>query len=93
MIEKRYKSVDGIKVEFSPEEYAQAEIDCIDYETNVLPKEIRDERNKLLTECDWTQALDTPTAVRNAWAAYRQALRDVPQQPGFPTNINWPTQP
>lgn len=98
MTEKLYKGILSpggtvVTVEFSPEDYAQAEIDRIDYETNVLPKEVRDERNKLLSECDWTQALDTPASVRDVWAAYRQALRDVPQQSGFPLNITWPVKP
>lgn len=97
-MEKLYKGILGpdgnnIFVEFSAEDYAQWEIDRVYHETTVLPKEIREERNKLLAETDWTQALDVPQATREAWAAYRQALRDVPQQPGFPTNVTWPIRP
>lgn len=55
--------------------------------------EVRAERNRLLTESDWTQAKDVPDAVSAKWAPYRQALRDVPQQPGFPDNIQWPDKP
>ncbi len=55
-------------------------------------KSVRDERNKKLAECDWTQVLDAPVD-QAAWAVYRQALRDVTAQEGFPWTINWPTQP
>lgn len=41
-------------------------------------KAMRKRRNKLLTACDWTQAHDNPTGNREAWATYRQALRDFP---------------
>jgi hypothetical protein len=54
--------------------------------------EIRDKRNKLLAESDWTQVLDAPVD-QAAWAAYRQALRGVPQQPGFPQSVDWPVPP
>jgi hypothetical protein len=54
---------------------------------------IRETRNELLAETDWTQAADVPQTIKDKWATYRQALREVPQQPGFPTNITWPTKP
>ena len=53
---------------------------------------VRNDRNKRLTDCDWTQLADS-TADKAAWATYRQALRDVPTQAGFPWNVQWPTQP
>ena len=52
----------------------------------------RAERNRLLAACDWTQVSDAPVDA-GAWAAYRAALRDVPQQPGFPEVIDWPEAP
>lgn len=55
--------------------------------------EVRSERNRLLSESDWTQGKDIPDAVSTAWASYRQALRDVPQQAGFPQNVVWPVKP
>lgn len=61
-------------------------------ELNRLGDEVRLERNRLLTETDWTQVADAPVD-KAAWAAYRQALRDVPQQAGFPTSITWPVKP
>lgn len=53
---------------------------------------VRADRNARLAACDWTQVLDAPVDVP-AWAAYRQELRDVPQQAGFPWEINWPAKP
>jgi hypothetical protein len=58
-----------------------------------LAYQARAERNRLLAESDWTQLPDVPEAARLAWAAYRQALRDVPEQEGFPENVVWPTKP
>ena len=55
-------------------------------------KSVRDSRNTKLTDCDWTQIADS-TADKTAWATYRQALRDVPSQAGFPWTVTWPTQP
>lgn len=56
---------------------------------------IRAERNAKLAESDWTQLDDSPVtnAKKLEWASYRHALRDVPQQPGFPWDVQWPTQP
>jgi hypothetical protein len=58
----------------------------------VDPNEVRTERNKLLSESDWTQLSDAPVD-KAAWATYRQALRDVPNQTGFPSEITWPDAP
>jgi hypothetical protein len=57
-----------------------------------LQAEARAQRDSLLRESDWTQVLDAPVD-KAAWAAYRQALRDIPQQEGFPATVVWPTQP
>ena len=55
-------------------------------------KSVRDTRNQLLKDCDWTQLSDS-TAAKAAWATYRQALRDIPSQNGFPYEIEWPKEP
>ena len=55
--------------------------------------QVRAERDRRLTATDWTQLADIPTATRTKWAAYRQSLRDVPQQPAFPHEISWPVKP
>ena len=49
-------------------------------------------RDHLLSASDWTQVADAPVDAA-AWATYRQALRDIPQQEGFPENITWPEAP
>jgi hypothetical protein len=55
-------------------------------------KVVRDDRNKRLADCDWTQLPDSP-ADHEAWATYRQELRDVTDQEGFPWDVTWPTEP
>jgi hypothetical protein len=53
---------------------------------------VRDMRSQLLAASDWTQLPDVPLATKEAWATYRQALRDITNQPD-PFTIQWPTQP
>jgi len=53
---------------------------------------VRSERNQRLAGCDWTQLPDSP-ADHEAWAAYRQELRDVTAQEGFPWDVVWPETP
>lgn len=60
---------------------------------DVIAAQVRAERNRLLAASDWTQLPDVPDAIRAVWAAYRQALRDIPQQEGFPHNVAWPVKP
>lgn len=55
--------------------------------------QVRAERNTKLAETDWTQAKDIADNISTAWATYRQALRDVPAQAGFPWEVTWPTKP
>lgn len=55
-------------------------------------KQVRQRRNKLLARSDWTQVPDAPVD-HAAWANYRQALRDVTKQSGFPENVIWPEVP
>ena len=58
-----------------------------------LTQNARFMRDQLLAQSDWTQLPDVPQSVKDAWAPYRQALRDITQQPGFPTEVVWPTTP
>jgi hypothetical protein len=53
---------------------------------------VRSERNQKLSSSDWTQVIDAPVD-QIAWAAYRQELRDIPSQVGFPWDVIWPTEP
>jgi hypothetical protein len=58
-------------------------------------KSVRASRDEKLKDCDWTQLDDTPLSntVKTTWATYRQALRDIPAQSGFPWTITWPETP
>jgi len=57
-----------------------------------LAKAVRSTRNQKLKDSDWTQVADAPVD-KTVWATYRQELRDVTAQPGFPTSVTWPTEP
>ena len=63
---------------------------------------LREERFRLLLECDWTQGVDVPNSIKTAWQTYRQALRDLPANstPSLDSNfdldfssVTWPTKP
>jgi len=63
-----------------------------DLPQDVASANVRRKRDELLVASDWTQVADAPVD-QAAWATYRQALRDIPQQPSFPYGITWPTEP
>jgi len=54
---------------------------------------LRAERDRLLQQSDWTQLPDVPQSVKTAWAVYRQSLRDITEQAGFPETVVFPTPP
>ncbi len=58
-------------------------------------KSVRSTRDSKLAESDWRviKAAETATTLDAAWATYRQALRDVTAQSGFPWTITWPDAP
>ena len=57
--------------------------------------EVKLNRNRLLYQSDWTQLPNSPldAAKKQQWADYRQQLRDITTQSGYPFNVVWPTQP
>jgi hypothetical protein len=55
-------------------------------------KSVREQRSTKLADCDWTQVADAPVD-KAVWATYRQALRDVTAQTGFPWSVTWPDAP
>ena len=62
--------------------------------------QVRAERDRLLAECDWVtlKAVDASNdnlgiQLPQAWMTYRQALRDITAQDGFPWNVIWPDKP
>lgn len=80
--------VNGIKTVVEREQ----SLEEVSLQTEVAKVSIRSERNKLLLESDWTQVSDAPVD-KVAWATYRQELRDITNQVGFPTDIIWPLKP
>lgn len=78
---KYIKVVDGVCIAET-----QAEID------GYLMDELRAERNLKLSTSDWTQVADAPVN-QQAWATYRQALRDLPANTTDPANPIWPSKP
>jgi hypothetical protein len=55
-------------------------------------KSVRNQRTQMLKDSDWTQIADS-TADKTAWATYRQQLRDITTQAGFPWTVTWPDAP
>jgi hypothetical protein len=86
--------VDGVRVELTPEEIA--ELSQVDFSYDSVAKKaesVRDNRNMFLQATDWSQGTDVPQAIKDKYTTYRQALRDIPTQAGFPDSVQWPTQP
>jgi len=71
---------------------ADMDADAIAAKDAEQAESVRETRTTKLAESDWTQLTDAP--VNSAlWATYRQALRNVPTQTGFPWDITWPDAP
>ena len=82
-----YITIDGELVEITQEQF-DAETYC---SPEQYSKDARFERNLLLAQTDWWAVSDR--TMTQAEIDYRQALRDVPAQAGFPENVTWPTKP
>jgi|TARA_B100001939_G_scaffold47443_2_gene36906 hypothetical protein len=81
-----FKIINGTEIALSEEE-----ISSYNAEEAALQKDlIRNQRNTLLSQSDVYALADR---ITDEWRTYRQALRDVPAQAGFPDNITWPTKP
>lgn len=76
-------------VALTDEDKAQREAERLEKMASIA----REQRNRLLADCDWTQLADYSGANKADWTAYRKALRDVTKQKGFPVSIIWPTVP
>jgi hypothetical protein len=74
---------------------SSATLDQVAERTTAKSNDAREERNRKLTECDWTILTDSPltTSKKTAWKTYRQALRDITSGDNFPHSITWPSQP
>lgn len=87
---------DGV-VEVDGKWYTKYSVSDMDDEAKAVAdetqaKSVRQERNTKLSACDWTQLTDAKVDSL-AWANYRQQLRDLPAQEGFPWEVTWPTEP
>ena len=89
-----YKSVNGVLTELTKAETtalnAREDAWAVE-ESNSVALDVRNQRDILLAETDWMALSDV--TMSDAWTTYRQALRDVPAQSGFPASVNWPTKP
>ena len=89
-----YNATPNGNVEFTEDEYAEYEANLSAVESQYadhLAKGVRADRNEKLRETDWRAGSDL--TMSDEWKAYRQALRDIPAQEGFPDNISWPSEP
>jgi len=86
-----YRNINGQRVAMTQEEAEAFEASRAP-DPGRIAAEARQERDRLLSETDWTMMPDAPVD-QQAWRDYRQALRDVPKQPGFPHEIDWPERP
>lgn len=87
--------VDGVPVQMTDAEIAERQAEeqaWLEGVNDRLADDIRMSRNKLLADTDWTQITDAPVN-KDAWATYRQALRDITSQAGFPNDVTWPEKP
>jgi len=75
----------------SDDELAEIAADAAQKDTEQAAS-VRTSRTEKLKDCDWTQISDS-TADKAAWATYRQSLRDITKQAGFPWTVEWPVQP
>ena len=66
----------------------------IELEKTSAMQQIREQRNELLSKCDWTQLPDAPSENKTGWATYRQSLRNFPSTIVDPRDsVIWPTAP
>tara|TARA_R110000737_G_C14516129_1_gene474535 strand:- start:49 stop:324 length:276 start_codon:yes stop_codon:yes gene_type:complete len=87
----RYHATPNGNVPFTPEEETEWDAQEVEFEAGANDRaaaEVRTERDAKLDATDWTASTDVTMTAE--MTAYRQALRDVPAQAGFPNTIDWP---
>tara|TARA_R110000796_G_scaffold114956_1_gene226894 strand:+ start:839 stop:1120 length:282 start_codon:yes stop_codon:yes gene_type:complete len=90
-----HKFINGSLVNLTSEELKDLqakEDDWLETGPLRLSTAVRKQRDRLLSDTDWMALSDSPVMSPD-WATYRQALRDVSAQTGFPYDVNWPTKP
>ena len=86
--------INGVKVNFTQEEETARDAEekvWADKAPAREMQEIREHRNRLLTETDWMALGDV--TMSDAWKTYRQALRDIPASNTIYADVTWPTKP
>ena len=89
------KIVNGVEIEMTSEEVEAFEAFLKSDEEENKERELalfRHERNRRLADCDWTQSRDVTLSNDDAWKAYREALRRLPETTD-PSNPTWPEEP
>lgn len=73
----------------------QAHYDVVSHPKYLLENQARNERDNLLAQSDWivVKSYEKGIPVPQDWVEYRQKLRDLPSQPNFPYEIDWPVSP
>tara|TARA_R100001082_G_scaffold53583_1_gene29265 strand:+ start:1528 stop:1809 length:282 start_codon:yes stop_codon:yes gene_type:complete len=90
----RYKKLNGQFVLLSAEENAARDAEDAAWTAdadNRAAARVREERDRLLAETDYLALSDV--TMSDAWKTYRQNLRDIPAQSGFPNSVTYPTKP
>jgi hypothetical protein len=90
----RYHNINGVRVQFTADEEIARDAEEAAWAAGANDRaaaQVREERDAKLTACDWMANSDV--TMSDDWRTYRQALRDVPDQSGFPTNVIWPVEP
>jgi hypothetical protein len=88
-----------IEIIAKPSPYAKFDYDTKEWVLNsaLAIADITQKRRKLLVDSDWTDTLSAKTRLGddlyNQWQTYRQALRDITEQAGYPFNVEWPVAP
>jgi hypothetical protein len=90
----RYKATPEGNIPFTTEEEAEWDAQEAAYAAEAdtrKSEEVRNERNRLIQQSDWMANSDV--TMSDEWRTYRQALRDITAQVGFPNDVIWPTEP
>ena len=94
----RFRNENGVDIQLTPEEEAARDAEEASWEEEKPARamsSLREKRNILLVESDWTQGSDTPLndGAKTEWAEHRQSLRDLPANTPDPADPTWPDVP
>jgi len=90
----RFHATPEGSIPFTPEEEAEWDALEVQYASEADTRkaaQVREKRDQLLKETDWRASSDL--TLSDDWRDYRQTLRDIPSQAGFPNNVTWPSEP